>query len=357
MPRLRLMNAAEQVAEHLRGELISGRLGGIMPGVLRLEKKLGVNRNTLEAGLKLLEEEGLLIPQGAGRRRRIELPAGMKQPSLRVAILVGDGAERRLDYMVELQHRLGIAGHTAFFAEQTMGSLNLNVNRIAGMVKKAGADAWVVLAAPSEVLEWFCRQELAAFAVFGRRRELPLAGVGPNKPLAYAAAARELILLGHTRIVLMTRARRRLPEPGLSERAFLEELDAHGIPSGPYNLPDWEETVEGFHARLESLFLISPPTALIIDESPFFVAAQQFLARRGIQVPEDVSLVCTDASQDFEWCHPAISHIRWDTRPVVHRVLQWADNVSRGRKDTRQTETTAEFVHGGTIGPITAGRP
>jgi DNA-binding transcriptional regulator YhcF (GntR family) len=352
MPQLRLMNAAEQVAEHLRGELASGRLSGIMPGVLRLEKKLGVNRNTLEAGLKLLEEEGLLVPQGAGRRRRIVLPADMKHPSLRIAILIGEAAERRLDYVVELQHRLGIAGHPAFFAPQTMGALNLNVKRIAGMVKKTAADAWVVFAAPGEVLEWFCKRELPAFAVFGRRRELPIAGVGPNKPLAFAAAARELILLGHTRIVLMTRARRRLPEPGLSERAFLEELDAHGIPSGIYNLPDWEETVDGFHARLEALFQISPPTALIIDESPFFVAAQQFLARHGIQVPEDVSLVCTDASRDFEWCQPAISHIRWDTRPVVHRVLQWADNVSRGKKDTRQSETPAEFVPGGTVGPV-----
>jgi hypothetical protein len=41
-----------------------------------------------------------------------------------------------------------------------------------------------------------------------------------------------------------------------------------------------------------------------------------------------------------------------DTRPVIHRVLQWADNVSQGRKDIRKTETPAEFVPGGTIGPV-----
>ena len=31
----------------------------------------------------------------------------------------------------------------------------------------------------------------------------------------------------------------RLPAPGASERAFLDELEAHGISPGPDHLPDW----------------------------------------------------------------------------------------------------------------------
>ena len=91
--------------------------------------------------------------------------------------------------------------------------------------------------------------------------------------------------------------------------------------------------------------------ALLVDEAPFFVDTQQFLTRRGVRVPEDVSLVCTDADPAFEWCWPTVAHIRWDNRPVVRRILNWASNVSRGKKDKRQTVTAAEFVSGGTIGP------
>ena len=90
---------------------------------------------------------------------------------------------------------------------------------------------------------------------------------------------------------------------------------------------------------------------MIIDEVPLFAAAQQFLARQRLRVPEDVSLVCTDADPSFGWCHPTISHMRWEGGPVLRRVMNWAANVSLGKKDTRQLLIPAEFVPGGTIGP------
>jgi DNA-binding LacI/PurR family transcriptional regulator len=201
------------------------------------------------------------------------------------------------------------------------------------------------------VLEWFCTQPTPAFALFGRRAGLPIAATGPDKPPALAAATRYLIGLGHRRIVLLVRRMRRLPEPGRSERAFLAQLEHHGIRTGVFNLPDWEETREGFQTILNSLFRVTPPTALIVDEAPFFAATQQFLARRGVQVPEDVSLVCTDADPTFAWCTPSIAHIRWDSRPVVRRVVRWVASVSQGQPDLRQTSVRAEFIDGGTIGP------
>ena len=107
----------------------------------------------------------------------------------------------------------------------------------------------------------------------------------------------------------------------------------------------------GFQECLESLFRVTPPTALIIDESPFFLAALQFCARKGLRVPQDVSLICTDDDPHFAWFTPEVAHIRWDRRPVVRRIVRWAANVSRGKTDLRQTLTQAEFVEGGTIGP------
>lgn len=91
--------------------------------------------------------------------------------------------------------------------------------------------------------------------------------------------------------------------------------------------------------------------ALIIDEGPLFAAAQQFLAQRRLRVPQDVSLICTDNDPSFEWSKPAIPQIHWDSRPVVRRIVKWAENVSLGKRDLRQTRTPAEFIAGGTIGP------
>jgi DNA-binding LacI/PurR family transcriptional regulator len=228
----------------------------------------------------------------------------------------------------------------------------MDIGRVAKVVAATEADAWVVMASTREVLEWFMTQEKPALALFGRRRGLRIASVGPDKPPLFYEVTRKLVELGHRRIVLLARELRRLPKPGAGEQAFLDALEAHGIPPGPYHLPDWEESVDGFYARLESLFRVTPPTALIVDEVLLFAAAQQFLAGKGLRVPGDVSLVCTDYDSSFEWSRPPISHIRWETRPVVMRILQWANHVSRGRKDLRQVHTPVRFVTGGTIGPV-----
>jgi DNA-binding LacI/PurR family transcriptional regulator len=292
-----------------------------------------------------------LVAQGPGRHRRIHLPKKPETTSLRMGILTGTPESCREGYMIELQHKLNDAGHTVFFAPKYLFDLKMDVKRVAAMVKQTPADVWLVVAGSREVLEWFINQKMTVFALFGRRRELPIASAGPDKIPAMASVARELIRLGHRRIVMLTRLVRRLPEPGAVEQAFLDELAGHGIQPSSYHLPDWEETIEGFNACLEMLFRFTPPTAMIVDEAPFFVAVQQFLVERAIRVPGDVSLVCTDASPDFEWCRPSVAHIRWDSRPLVRRIVRWAANVSRGRKDLQQTFTAAEFVPGGTIGP------
>ena len=253
--------------------------------------------------------------------------------------------------MIALVDKLGAAGHGVFFAPKTLTEMGMKVSRVRRMVESTEADAWLVGAASHEVLEWFSTQPTPAFAFFGRMEGLPIAGTKPDKPPAVADATRQLIDLGHRRIVVLGRGSRRIPGPGRFERAFLNELESHGIPTGDYNLPHWDETVDGYEQMLTSLFSATPPTALIIDETPMFVAAQQFLGNRGIRVPQDVSMICTDGNPAFSLCKQAVAHFHWDYRPVVRRIVSWVGNVARGKDDRRQSFTKAEFIKGGKIGP------
>ncbi len=352
MPYTSFLSITEQVAEHLRAEILRGRWTEILPGKHQFAAELGLNNKTIEAALRILEADGLVVPQGAGRNRRINPKGGKSSRALRIAFLTLDlAADRKVDYMVDLHHTLFEAGHTVFYAPSDMAELRFDLKKIARLVEGCKADAWVVLAGSREVLEWFTQRPEPAFALFGRRQSLPIAGFGPHKTPAVAAATRKLIELGHHRIVLLCRKIRRLPAPGLSERTYLSELEAGGIRTGEYNLPDWEETNAGFQKCLEALFRVTPPTALIVDEASWFVAAMQFLIRRGLRVPADVSMICTDDDAAFACCDPPIACITWDTRPLVRRVLNWASNVSRGKPDLRQTTTPAAFVPGGSIAP------
>ena len=192
-----------------------------MPGVHRLAAELGVHRKTAEAALRQLERDGLLQPQGAGRRRMILLPDGSPPPSLRVAILAGDLESRKEDYMVEIRHQLREAGHAVFHPSLHSANLRMEVEQVSRVVDRNPADAWVVVAGSREVLSWFSARATPSFALFGRMRQVRIAGTGPDKMSAFSEVTRKLAKLGHRRIVMLVRSRRRLPHsPAQSNRRF-----------------------------------------------------------------------------------------------------------------------------------------
>lgn len=354
MGNLKTYSVAAQVAAHLREELCRGRWKGRMPGRDHLAKELGVSPRSVQGALDLLEKDGLLEAQGVGRQRRIAQGVTSSRSGLRVGILLYEKASAKLEYLVDLRHQLEEEGHEAMFANKTLQELGMKPERVARFVKQTPADAWVVVSASREVLEWFASQSFPAFAMFGRLVNIPIAGTGPRKSAAVADAVRRLVELGHRRIVMLCREERRKPQPGFVERVFLEELEAHGIPTSSYNLPNWGNTMEEFHPGLDSLFRISPPTALLCSYATLYIAAERHLAQRGIVAPRDISLICLDPDPVFDWCQPSVAHISWDSRQTVRRVMRWIGNIARGRDDRKSIATPARFVEGGTVGPAPA---
>lgn len=353
MGNFRLRSAAEQVAAHLRSELAGGVWREEMPGESALAKGLGVNPKTVQAAISLLVRDGLLESQGERKPRRIrQLADTTARRSLRVGMLLGDAFDRKAEYITEVHHQLSVRGHAPFFVRKTLSDLGQDAGRVAALVDRTPADAWLVVAAPSPVIEWFVGSSRPVFGLFGFFGRHPIAGAGPDKATAYAEVAHTLVAQGHRRIVLLARSQRREPLPGRGELAFLRTLGESGIEVGDYHFPRWENTREGFQHCLEGLFLVNPPTALMVQETTLFGAVQQFLSARGIRVPQDISLVCDDPDPTFEWRVPTVAHISWDSAPWIRRVSRWADNIARGKDDRRRMLSPSEFVMGGTIGPV-----
>jgi len=348
-------STAGQLSRHLGEELALGRWHGKMPGVTKVGGDWGVSRDPVEGGRRELEREGLLQAQGPGKKRVIvaEGTAARKR-KLRVVVFLGEPSDRSAAHFVELIHALREAGHDAEFAPKTQIELGDSAARVARMVAGTPADAWVVYSGPRWVLDWFAASPVPVFAFAGRANRVPIPSIAPDKVTPMREAVRRLVALGHRRIVLLCRPHRVVPEPGRFERALLEELEAQGIATGPYHLQTWDETAEGFFKALDSLFRYTPPTALFVEEPPFVTAAFQFCIKRGLRVPEDFSLICTDPDPGFQWCQPSIAHIAWDSRQLIRRIVRWAENLRVGREDRQKGFFKARFVEGGTIGPVPA---
>ena len=344
----------EQVAAYIHQELLRGSWSGEMPGQKQLAKQLGVSGKTVELALGLLENEGVLVGQGTGRRRKIVLPEGHAPPALRVAVLFYEKGDESHDLFTRFQNKLKAAGHTVVHAPKNLTDLGGNLRRLARMIKDTGAHAWVVIAGSGEVLQYFEQRQIPVFALYGRASRLRIAGITPNKVPAIVAATRRLIALGHRRIVMLD-WQITLSTPGTDGVAFLDELAAHGIEAGNYNMPGWEGGFDGLYRCLESLFSHTPPTAMFLFSVSEYFATLQFLAHRGLRVPQDVSLICCYMSPYFRRYLPSISHVRWNDQLMVNRIARWAKNISHGKEDTRQTTIDAEFIEGGTVGPVGGG--
>jgi DNA-binding LacI/PurR family transcriptional regulator len=319
---------------------------------------LDVSPATIQIALRQLEGEGLLGTHGRGRSRTITAHAG-SQRSMRLGILLHDAPldeqPQTSQVLFQIQHDLEAAGHEVFFSKKTQVQLNHDARRIIRHLSQNSADAWIVCAGSRELLEWFAEQTLPCIALYGRTDGLPLARTGPDKMAAYLAATRRLLVLGHRRIVLISSRSRRIPTPGNVEQAFLNELAAHGIVTGDYHLPDWEETPEGFFVLLKSMFRHAAPTALIIEQTPRVIAAVQFLAQRNIHVPGQVSLVCTDYDGTLTWCQTTLAHMQWDNAPIIRRIVRWVAALRKGHADHKIINYPAEFIDGGSVGPVAKG--
>lgn len=354
---LRRLSAAEQTAAHLRGEIQSGRWLGKLPGVVALAEECDVSPATMRAALSLLEAENWITPGGNGRSRRVAEPHGpgaSKHP-LRVMVLLGERFEAEdvgfQNFLFRLQHDLEAAGHVCEFAKKSQAGMRRDLARISRHVATTPADAWVVVGGDNSTLEWFAAQQVPAIAIGGRCIGLPMASTGMSSLEAFRAAVRRLLELGHRRIVMLSPRFLWQPEPGPTVKALFEELAAHGITATRYNIPEWDETAEGLHRLLENTFRVTPPTALIVAYTNWMVAVLSFLARRGLRVPRDVSVLCKNHETWFSWHRPAIAHLFGDESLMVRRILRWVNDVARGKADQKYIPFALQFVAGESMGP------
>jgi DNA-binding LacI/PurR family transcriptional regulator len=353
----RPLTIQDQTLNTLREGLRDRRWAGVLPGVRPLAKELGVSIGTLQGALKRLEAEGALAGKGTGFAREIA-PSAVSPHStrvLRVGILPNEpvSAEGTLNQILlqGIGHILAETGHRPFFAPKTMQALRHNPESIRMMMTECAADAWVVLNSTRPLLESLAADfPVPVIAVGGPVGGLDIAAVRVDFVKMMRECVRRLVASGHERIVLAA-----YPEAGSPTQhplilAFKEELACAGIKSGRYHVPDWDQTGEGFNALLRSLFTLTPPTALIVDDVRQVSAVYAFLATRRIP-PRDLALVLLGSDPSLDWITPAPVFIRYDNDGLIRRVSDWVATLAAGGRDTEQVFCEATLVGDGFTPP------
>ncbi len=346
---------AEHTARHLREGFRSGRWQGRLPGVRQFAAEFGVSRDVVLEALRMVEAEGLVIHEGAGRSRRVVPPTrrGMRR-TLRVGILLPGPLEADNAHTHQLISGILSAveslGHAAFISPKHSLQLGGWPTRIRKHLEECQADAWIIYSAERAVLEMAAAWDVPTFALGGISEGLALAGSRTDLTTPMEAAVDLLVRQGHRQLALICPPLWRQPRLNHAATAFLQRLNHHGIRAeASFHIPEWEHTPAGLHALLRALFFATPPTALLIMEPECVGPALVFLAERGLSVPQHVSLInlLPDPMQSFY--RIGLAHFEWPVQPHMNNVLHWVRSVARGNAHLRYTTIAPEFVQGESI--------
>lgn len=336
---------AHQAASYLKEEIRKGRWRKEIAGRGELARELGVHGSTVERALGLLQQEGWLQSQGPGKPRRVAKPGRTKRAGANVLVVLYEGADAASNRILDLRNRLHDHGHRVTFAPKTQRDLMFNPARVESMIRNHAADAVIVQAGTKGILERMAKLRTPVFALFGPMTGVPIAGAGPDKLPALRKTMRCLHERGHRRIVMLSRAHQQNSQPSLIGQTFLEELRSLGIASGSYNLPSWENSPPGLAECLGSLFKVTPPTAIFVDDWMLHNAIQVNLIRQRGASYRNLSCISTDFHPSFLWCQERIPYFDWDLAEVVNRAAQWVDHISRKIEDREQILIPARLIN------------
>lgn len=357
MSPLNRLSIVEQTANHLRLGFQEGRWQGQLPGVRQLASELGVCKSTICAALLTIEAEGLLVAAPDGRRRLIVEPTGSPHATrkMRIGILLRDSLEGEnapnMRVIMGLWRDLEAAGHLCVFPSKSQRELQHDHRRIRRMVQQTPVDAWIILFSSQELLAWFAQQPIPVFALGGHFTGLPIAAVDCPTDSLLHEATRQLLALGHRRIVFLAPGFLRYPQWRGCVSSFAAAMAELGIAADHFHVPNWEETPEGLQNILESLFRITPPTALIATEPAHVNGIMTFLMKHGLQIPRDVSLIVQLSSGSLDWCRPAPAHFRPQYDAITREVTGWVEGLARGKPHRQQKSLPREWVAGESIAP------
>jgi DNA-binding LacI/PurR family transcriptional regulator len=186
-----------------------------------------------------------------------------------------------------------------------------------------------------------------------------LSQIGYDMGTQIAAATSHLLSLGHRRIVLpLPPQTPREGPPGRFESAFRARMEAAGARvSADYNLPILQGDPASWQQLLHTLFTITPPTAFILYNGTEAAGLCWFLQRRGLRIPEDVSLVVEADEPVLQWLFPEPSRIEFSPIKLARAVWKWVRDTLHGEMHVTRRLINGTFVAGKTTAVATGKVP
>ncbi len=169
--------------------------------------------------------------------------------------------------------------------------------------------------------------------------------IGFDNAEAGALAARHLIGLGHQRIGFISGPRRSNDRMALRITGAADALVAAGLELPRAMISEQEFSLSGGKLGAHQLMsLARPPTAIIGGNDLLAAGALHELGERGLQVPEDVSVIGMENLEITAFTRPTLTSVQLPTEEIGLATAQHVLAVLRGAPVDRRVEFPVSLI-------------
>ncbi|MEO8619267.1 MAG: LacI family DNA-binding transcriptional regulator [Sphingomicrobium sp.] len=157
-------------------------------------------------------------------------------------------------------------------------------------------------------------------------------------------ATSHLIDLGHRRIAFVAGA----PNYGNSARriaGFRLALADAGLPGDAGNVGNGDFQFDPAAAVIDEMLTSpSPPTAIIADNDEMAFAALHVASKRGLRVPQDLSIISFEDTPGVRFSVPPLTAIRQPTAAMIAKACEQLIATSTGKEGTGRFELPFDLI-------------
>jgi DNA-binding LacI/PurR family transcriptional regulator len=320
------LSLSAQTAAALRKAIAEQAWQDYLPSERRLCEMFQISRPTIRTALHLLAKEGLIEIHQGRRNRLLARPGRLADRQSQLVLLV---TQEPVAHMAQTAYQ-GIGKMQTHLAEHGFAtevlvcqsrSARAQQRKLEAFVRENRVFCCVLLSVSRELQQWCAARSLPALVLGSCHADIALPSLDVDYRSVCRHAAGILLQKGHRHVALV------VPNSGVagdlaSERGFLESM------SGRVDRGEARATVVRHNgnaldisAKLDLLFRSdAPPSALLVAKPQHVFAVIMYLLKRGLAVPDTVSLIARDHEHVFETVHPTISHYRFTGDSLGHRL-------------------------------------
>lgn len=353
------LSLAAQAAASIRKAIADEAWEEYLPSERRLCEMLQISRPTIRIALRILAKEGLVEIHQGKRNRLLGRPAPTRAKPGQLVVLVTNEPISHMTLtsyqgISEMRTHLAEHGFSSEILVCQSRSVRAQQRKLDSVLRDNRAFCFVLISVSRELQEWCARQSIPALVLGSCHPDVKLPSLDVDYRSVCRHAAGVFLHKGHRHVALI------VPNSGVagdlaSEKGFLEGMQER-VDRGEAqaSIVRHNGNAVSLSTKLDALFKSPrPPTALLVAKPQYVFATVLYLLKRGLSVPETVSLIARDSEHTYETVYPAVAHYQFRNESLGHRLSRLMTKlVNQGSLAPEPSLLFPKFFEGQTIKSI-----